>query len=326
MTVAMTAKIVFPARGDRPELTIRQPSNVTLESSWRQLTGIATVVLPRNVSYFDRENVKEVFRRGDSVEIYLGYDENMILEFVGYVKETSAAIPIEIKCQDEMFKIKSVPVNFSSPDITLQGLMDKILPGVEKDVLEGVELGAVRFSRTTVGEVLEKLQTQMKLYSYIAPGTKKLVCGKIYADDSDTPASIFDLERNVVENRLEYRNREDILVKVRGTAMGGGKKLEYEFGDNDPDKNIEWQFNVKTQSALEAEVKRFYEANKKDGFSGSFTAFGIPSVQHGRRADISSTLYPDRNGVYYIDGVTKTFDTGGYRQEINLGNRYERRE
>lgn len=326
MTVAMSAEIIFPGNERRKEsLVLRKINEVEIESSWRTLTDTARITIPRNVSFFNNSDLKEIIKRGDEVRIQLGYDEVLITEFTGYISQVSANIPVEIQCQDEMFKIKQIPVNYSSPDINLQKLLNELIPGYEIDALEGCELGKVRFSKTTVGEVLEKLQQDMKLYTYVEPGTKRIVSGKIYADNSDDKAFLFDLERNVVSNDLSYRNKEDIRVKVNGTAITSGEKMEFSFGDEDADKNIDWQFLVKTKTDLEAQVKRMYEANKVDGFEGSFTVFGIPAVTHGRKAKLSSSLYPDRQGTYYIEGVNKTFGTGGYRQQIKLGNLYERR-
>jgi hypothetical protein len=68
-------------------------------------------------------------------------------------------------------------------------------------------------------------------------------------------------------------------------------------------------------------VKLDYEKYKQDRFDGSFTAFGIPSVKHGQKANLTSTLYEDRNGLYYIEGVTKTFNRDGIRQVIKLGEK-----
>ena len=34
---------------------------------------------------------------------------------------------------------------------------------------------------------------------------------------------------------------------------------------------------------------------------------------------ITSSLYNDREGIYYIDSIKKKFSRDGYRQEIELG-------
>lgn len=100
MTLAMVSKIVFPETSIHGEIIIRKCNSVRIESSWELLTDTATIVLPRNVRDFDKLNVKQVFKKGDPVQIYLGYDENLLLEFEGFISEVSADIPIKIKCDD----------------------------------------------------------------------------------------------------------------------------------------------------------------------------------------------------------------------------------
>ena len=83
----MNAKVVFLATENRPEFSIRRISEVSIESSWKTICDTAELVLPRNVKDFDSKKVKDVFRRGDKVEIYLcyGMDEDLKLEFSGYI-------------------------------------------------------------------------------------------------------------------------------------------------------------------------------------------------------------------------------------------------
>lgn len=319
----MNVHIIFEATEHRKAIELSRVHAVFIESSWQQLTDLAEIHLPRNVRYFDKQQVKQLFRRGDPVEIKLGYDGVLETQFLGYVKRVSADIPIRIECEDEMFQVKKIPVNYSHPDVLLNDMLKELVPGYEIEALEGVELGAVRFSQTTVGEVLEKLQQEFKLYTFFKPRTKTLISGKVYSSQEESSISGFDLERSVVSNHLEYLHRDDILVKVNGTAINKGEKLEYEYGDDQADKNINWQFSVKNQSALKEAVKRFYEANKRDGFIGSFVGFGVPSVQQGQKIQLNSSLYEDREGIYYIDGVNKSFSSNGYRQQIIVGNQYE---
>ncbi len=71
---------------------------------------------------------------------------------------------------------------------------------------------------------------------------------------------------------------------------------------------------------LQKECKRIYESCKVDGFDGKFTTLGLIPLQHGQKIQLQSSLYPDRNGTYYVDGVIESFDKeGGYKQEVELG-------
>ena len=59
----MTAKITFSATASRNEIVIKKINSVKIESSWKMLTDRATIILPRNVKYFDKTNVKETFKK-----------------------------------------------------------------------------------------------------------------------------------------------------------------------------------------------------------------------------------------------------------------------
>lgn len=333
MELMMNAKIVFLKTKNHDGFYIRKVSAVKIEGSWKTICDTAELTLPRNVKDFDGKNVKDIFRRGDKVEIYLGYgmDEDLKLEFSGYIDKVSANYPIEIKLEDEMWRLKQLKVNFSAPNISLKAFIEKVVKDYPIDIDADVQLGAVRFSNVAFGEVLKKLQDDFSLYAFIRNG--KLTVAKPYSDVTETVPS-FDLERNCVSSSLNYLTKEERLVKIVGQSMQevvkavkakqSDKKLKYEWGDENATDTINWTFNVKTLKDLETEVKRMYEQKKKDGFDGSFTTFGFPSLQHGQRLKLTSTLYPDREGEYYIDSVKKSFDNNGYRQEPELGPAYRK--
>ena len=323
----MNAKVVFKATESHPEFYIRRISEVEIESSWKMICSTAQVVLPRNIKDFNQNKVKDWFKRGDKVEIYLcyGLDEDLILEFSGYITQVSADYPITIKLEDEMWRLKQIPVSFVSKDVKLKEFIQKFVTDYPIDVDSDVSLGAVRFSKVTLGEVLKKLQDDFSLYSFIRNG--KLTIAKPYSDVSEkTP--VFDLERNCVSNDLNYVSKEERTVKVIAESVQNfaktKKKLKFELGDPDPKTTINKTLSVTTLNDLQAEVRRIYDLYKKEGFDGSFTTFGTPSVQHGQKVKITSSLYNDREGIYYIDSIKKKFSRDGYRQEIELGPTFKK--
>ena len=318
----MNAKVVFPANERRIEFSIRRISEVSIESSWKTICDTAELVLPRNVKDFDSKKVKDVFRRGDKVEIYLcyGMDEDLKLEFSGYITKVSAEYPIRITLEDEMWKLKQTPINFAATNIKLDVFIKKFVKNYPVDIDVDVSLGAVRFTKVTFGEVLKKLQDDFSIYSFIRNG--KLTIAKPYSDVTDiVPA--FDLERDCVSNDLNYLSKEERTVKVIAESAQNyaktKKKLKFEFGDADPITTINKKLSVTTLKELQAEVRRIYDLYKKEGWDGSFTTFGFPFLQHGQKVKLTSSLYEDSSGIYYIDGLKKTFNIDGFRQVPELG-------
>lgn len=321
MTLTMTCKIVFHKNDRRDNIILNRVTEIEYESSWKEMTDRGSLTLPRNVRYFDKYNVREVFRKGDQVTVYFGYDGNNEKEFEGYISEVSADIPIVIKFEDEMFNVRKIPVNYAAANTGLKELLQKIIPGYEIDALEGVQLGAVRLSKTGVGAVLEKLQSDWGLYTYMRG--KTLVCGKYYADESQYKPVKFNLERNCVSTALNYKKKEDVSLKIKVVStLSNGKKIEVDnIGDKDGNERQLTFYNIEIKAELERLGKLEYEKYKVDRFEGSFTAFGIPTVRHGLKVAIASNLYDDRVGNYYIEKVVKKFSPSGIRQDITLGDK-----
>ncbi|WP_264521206.1 hypothetical protein [Flavobacterium sp. N1994] len=321
MTVAMVSKIVFPARDGREEIIIRKCNSVVIESSWEMLTSTATIKLPRNVKDFDKLNVKTIFKKGDPVQIYLGYDENLILEFDGFVNEVYADVPVVIKCDDYMYLLKKYPANVSMRSTKLEDLIKKIVPeGIEYDVAD-INIGTKRWANTTAAKILEELQ-ENNIYSYFKG--RKLIVGKIYTDDAVEPV-IFNFNQNVVDHNLQYKNKEDVLIKIKGiSTLPNGRKITAEYGDDGGTLQTLSYYNITVKAEVEKLIKADYEKFKVEGFQGHVEIFGVPSVTHGMKADIISNQYPDRRGLYFIKKVVKTYDDSPkYHQECYLDKKAE---
>lgn len=315
----MTGRLRFPAWQDAEgrDLEIRAFSEVHIETSFKQYIQFAEITLPRNVPFFDKYKVRELFRRGDPVIVELGYNGQNDEEFRGYITQISADIPIKLRVEDEMWKVWRQPVNFVSGKMKLADMLKKILPGYEVDALE-IEVGPFRYPKTYFGAVLEDLQSEIKLYSYFIG--KKLVCGKYYAEQSTEPSVYFNLERNCVSSSLNYKNKEDIVLKIEAIgATINGNSVKVDIGQDGGNKiSLNYKY-ITVRAELEKKVMEDYDRATRGGFDGSFTAFGWPRVDFGKKAELDSIIYPDRNGIYFIEGVNKTFNSSGYRQEIKTG-------
>ena len=316
MTLAIEVAVTFyPKRGT--PFKVQKVSAIEIESSWKMLTDTASVVLPRNVGDFDRQRVRELFAVGDKVVVQMGYNGELLQEFEGFITQVSADFPITINLSDAMWNLRRLPVNYVSARASLKAFLSEVVRDYPIEV-EDIAIGAVRFSNTTLGAVLDKLQKDWSIYSFIRAG--KLTIAKPYSDVKVAgEMKHFDLERNCTENNLKYLSKEERTIKIMGSSsFGSGKRLQYEYGDENPVTTLKMTWHVSSQAELEKEVKRLYELHKREGFEGSFTTYGTPSVQHGEKIRLSSTLYPDRHGEYYVDRVKKSISNAQYRQEIEI--------
>lgn len=321
MVLAMVARITFPATETRNKtVVLKKPTAVTVESSWKTLTDIATITMPRNVRDFEKQKVSEIFRKDDPVIIELGYNGEYQKEFEGYISKVSADIPVKIECEDEMRVISRIPVNASFQKTTLKGLFQRLLPDYEVDALE-VEIGAVRFAKTNMGKVLQFLKDDYSLHSYMKG--KTLVCGKVYSDDSEKDPIVLHLEKNVVNNALNYKNREDVRIRINAVStLTNGQKIEVTVGDEDGDERQLTYYGIEVLAELEKLANEDLKKYKVDGFDGNVVTFGIPFIQHGDKVQLTSFIYPDRDGTYYVERTKVVFDDSPqYRRTNELGDK-----
>ena len=307
---AMCAHIII---GD---MNIRRPNSVKIESGWKFLTDRATITLPMKTKDFERENIKKKFPKGTAVQIKLGYNGSLEEEFTGYVTHVAAGIPLVIKCEDEMWQLKQIPVNISLKEASLKSLLGKIVPGYAIEA-DDWDLGPVRYSKTTVAQVLEKLRQDYGFYSHMKGTT--LVCGKSYTGGKTVP---LHLERDIVSQSLNYRTAEDIRIRIEAVStLRGGRKIEVAVGDNDGELRRLTYFGIEVEGALKKLAEQDLKKFKVDGFEGGLTTFGIPVIHHGDKVELTSDLYPERNGQNYVEETRVSFDESGYRRHLKLGEK-----
>jgi hypothetical protein len=315
-TYAMYGEVYFAANNGRPAIMTRRINDIKIESSWRSLTDTADITLPRNVRDYDRQKISEVFHEGDPVEIWLGYNGSLTLEFSGYISKVPAGVPLIIRCEDEMYKLKRTLVSVSIKNCTLKSLLQKIAPGYTITCDETKLLGSVRYSKWSASNILDDLKKA---------GIHCWFEGKILhafsTSKSDlAPVSVL-LEKTAGES-LKQKTVEDTLVTI-SLLQKIGKKIKVEYGEKSAGVKINRQLSgvVMSKTEMLNEAKKIYAQAKTPGLDGDVTLFGVPHVQHGMKLKMRSTIYPEKDGTYYIDAVTKTFNNQGYRQVCKLADK-----
>ena len=154
----------------------------------------------------------------------------------------------------------------------------------------------------------------MGFYSYFR--CKTLVCGRTSIDGGQRVKIV--IEKQASET-LKERNVEKVYVRVE-SLQKNGKMLKGEKGEKKGNTITIKQPNL-TKIEIERVVNAAYDKSIQPGLDGDLTLFGIPRLQHGMITDLKSILYPEKDGAYYIDSVTKEADTKTYRQVAKLGSR-----
>lgn len=296
-------------------------NNVTITRSFDNQTQTATVTLPRNFKYNEKniyEGDNPIVKRGEKIELYGGYDPNLKLLFSGYISKIDNNVPMVLKCEDEMFILKQTIIkNKSVGACSLKSLLKAILPSTIKFKALDCQLAPIRINEASCGKVLQTLRNDYGLYSYYKNGT--LYVGLPFQKDLATE-QYFLFERQMITDGmdLQYLKKEDVKVQVKGILIGNNnKQKEYIYGDEEGDIRTIFQYGG-TKAALDSKAKSFLEQANYTGYYGSFMTFLEPAVVPGDYAIIDSYMYPERKGTYLIKSVETSFGVDGGRQKIEL--------
>lgn len=320
MVFAKNIEITFPAIRDRQTYVCRRVISLEVESSYETLTDKATFRLGRAIKGMNLEQVRDTFRRGDKVLIKAGYNGVLETEFTGYIVNVMDEKHLEFECQDEMFKLKTVEVNFNRRSCALKDLLKVVAPGYDVDAPEA-DLGHVRFTRKMASEVLQEVKDKYGIYSYFRDGV--LVCGKINQGSSVRYQLNYDVDRNIKSHDLTYRRAEDIRARVRcSSILDNGTKIEVTVGDPDGEINNIELFGITSKADLKVKAEAKLALMKVDGLEGTVSLFGVPRVRFGDEVLLNSTLHPERSGAYYIKSTIYNYVTGqGITRKVDIGGK-----
>jgi hypothetical protein len=293
-------------------------NNITIESGWDQLTDTAKLIFPRNM-YFLNEltGVKEnwegknfyagdtipIIQRGDKIQIELGYTwfdglkdvTEMHTEFEGFVTRVFNKTPIEVDCEDYMWKLKQIKApnkTYYEKDWSVETMLQDMLKGTDIDFKVrnsiSTKIGDFLSENETVAEVLARLRKDKHLNSYIRRIEKpdgsvkhELRCsGIVYypEDQRDTENGaerlrewVFDFNKNIISDNLEYKLKEDVNLHIKAysvnkneltstTKTGKTKKTNKRLSVVVPDESIHTGGETKTlyfyDVKTEAELKK----------------------------------------------------------------------
>lgn len=295
--------------------------NISVSKTFDNQTQSATVTLPRNLKYKNRNlysGTNPLILRGDKVKIECGYYPTLTTIFEGYVSKVNNNIPIEIKCEDGMYLLKqTASPSLSYSDVSLDTLLKDMIDSTVSYTNVKAQLGAVRIKESSISNVLNKLRNSYGLYSFFVDGILKV--GTPFYEPKKTETFLF--ERVIISDDLEYLRSEDVKIKIKGVLIkADNTKVEKEYGDKDGDLRTVFQY-LGTTEELDRVCKQKLTELNYTGYYGSFTTFLEPAMNPGDYAIINSYKMPERNGTYLIKSVDTDFGVKGGRQKIELERR-----
>jgi len=298
-------------------------TEIEINSSWAEFTETAKLTFPNKIQYKNKPIVngdESIFKRGDNIEIFLGYDDTIISEFSGYITKIIPGVPIVLECENEAFLLKQKTIKkLSFKSVTLKELLTAIIPDGIPVVSPDAKLGAFRITNATSMQVLDELKKTYGFPAFFRNGT--LYVGQTYVG-ALRETHVVEFENDVISSDLEYKRKEDLKIKVKAISMlEDNTKIEIETGDDDGELRTLTFYNITSETELEKIALAELDRLKFDGYAGSFEMFGQPTIQHQHVVEIIDGKFPERSGEYFVKSHGVTFGQSGFRRNIELGTK-----
>ena len=293
------------------------------------------------------QTVGRLINDGDVVSVKLGYDGVMVEEYGGFVRRRTLGMPLEVECENYSRQLRlNVAVSGFLGSTNVRELIE-IACGI-RGVSGGsaVKLAKAKTDVTVMCEVevpvvnvrflpgsnglqiideVNKLTQRVLSIFFITP--KVLWVGLTYTPytKSIDPLGVgnvtYRLGYNCIkDNGLKERVvSEPVQVILNGVVATGQVVQSKSEADYAARKEIALQNNITDVGALRILANEKQYRMNYAGYEGVVNGFLQPYCAPGYQATIIDDRYPERNGVYLVEGVTVTFGVMGARRAVELG-------
>ena len=302
---------------------------VSVKMDVTQLANTATVELPATAFKRRLAQVADI-RRGQKVEIRLGYDDRNEVEFDGYVnRRTDKDGGMIFECEDAMFLFRQTQManqEFVNP--TMKSLLGKVaqaVGGIKVDTKLDYSYEKFVFQNASAFDVLKKIQEETKAHVYLT--TDNVLHVEPQYIEKSSKVVKYSFQANICRDGLNLTWKDTtenpLIVEVEGTGKVNGKvtKVTVTSGKAGGDRIKEKIRGIVDKKTLQSIADDMLASRNHIGFEGSFDAWLRPFVTAGDFVELIDDEDGTRNGKYYVKSVETTFDSGGGKRKINLGHR-----
>jgi hypothetical protein len=265
---------------------------------------------------FESVQSAKQFERGDKVNVWLGYDDDLRLEYEGFISRINYKTPLEIECEGYEFLLRSPCETKTWSKTTMKEVLQYIIKSTEITLSELVpDVSFTKFIIPANMTRLEALQMVKENYGMTIYFTgSELYAGLAYIVDKGTVK--YRLGWNTIkDDELKYRNADDVSLKIKAVWIKpDNTKIEAEVGDPKGSVRTLFFYNVESKEALKKLAAEEIKKYKYSGYEGKITTFLQPFAEPGMKGELSDPKYREREGTYYITKtIVKAGMSGGRR-------------
>lgn len=296
-------------------------SEIEIMKSVDNLSDTCSLTLPGYV-FNNAIQLTEVIKRGVEVRVWLGYDDNLVEEFRGYVREVLTNNgSLTIACEDALFLFRKNVKNQQLLKTSVKQIAEKLCieigGGFKVSCDYDITYEKFTINDATAYDVLKKIQDDTAANVWFDTVNKTLHIHPAYTEKLGHV--VYSAHKNIESSSLEYQKAEDKKVEVIvETTDANGKTKQVTAGTTGGER-----ITLKIGSVDGKDIAKIAESKLRqhlfDGYSGSFTAWLVPYVSPAYSVKIIDQEYPYKTGVYYVVSVKTTFSASGGVRTIEPG-------
>lgn len=295
--------------------------SVEIHKSVDLLADTAIIVVP-GVVYNQSLDIENKVKEGDKVIIKLGYDDELVTEFEGFVQRIDTDdSSLTFNCEDGIYLTRKPVANKQFNNVSVKDIAQYLISQIGLSRLNctySIQYEKFVINNANAFDVLKKLQDDTKANIYMKGD--ELNIHPPYLEKGGEVN--YDFAINIESSDLKYRNKDDrkFEVQVNGVDLNG-KKQTVVVGTTGGEKrtiHVTSPMNL-VNLKIRGESEMAYLSYT--GYEGNITGWLVPFVEPTYSANVYDAEYEYKTGSYYVISVTTVFSENGGERKIELGRK-----
>lgn len=298
--------------------------SINIKKSVETLADTAVIVIP-GTSMNKSLEIENLIKEGDPIEIKLGYGNNNVLEFKGYLNTISnVGANITIECEDSLYlfrkALKNTALKNTKAVDLLKHIVAEIDPSFQVDCNYDFKYDKFVIQDAEGIDVLKKIQEETKANIYFVD--KVLHVHPQYSKITNADSVVFDFAVNIEKSDLKYKtaDKRKYQVEIEGISPDG-KRLKTTVGKSGGEKRCIKVFGVTDMDTLKKKGEQELQSVVYTGYEGNFTAWLIPYCEPAFKVKVQDRDYPNKNGIYYVIATETKFSKSGGERIVTIGKK-----
>lgn len=311
---------------------MRGVNDVVIRESIHEYKNTCNIKIPtsavlKRTGQSDQSSVQTAnqFKKGEKVIVKLGYNGELKQEFIGFVNRINRTTPVEIECEGYSYQLRNKKnIKKSWASTTLKEVLKEVVSGTDiklHDKIPDIPLKNLLLNNASGTQVIDYLKDLLKNTITAFFIDDVLYVGLTYVDVTEQTVKYAQGKNVISDDSLKYHEADEIDVKIefKHKKPDGVKTTNDNVGTGNGIVRTEVVSAVDDSAWLTKMAQAKLEQESFDGYEGEITAFLVPYCRAGYRIDYKSERYPEKNGVYFAEGITIQFGSGGGRRIPELG-------